>query len=295
MSRLTNNQFLESPVFPFFMQIYKITSAIDPHSHEFVELVFVRKGRGHHSYRGENFAISEGDVFVIEPEVEHAYDIEPNHTLEVYNVLFHPSFLTNEMRALAEVESFVDFYYMEPFIRNAVMFRTRLSLPPAQRTEADFLLQNMLAEFTGKNSGYRILLRTKLIELLVFLSRGYTIRKADEFVEQGDDAALMKRTCEFIAAHCDKPLTLDQVCRMCGLGSTAFTLKFKHYTGRTFLEYRNEMRIRLSEMLLAETNRKIISIALETGFEDISHFNRTFKQFTGFTPKAYRLRKNQIM
>ncbi|MCZ8515798.1 AraC family transcriptional regulator [Paenibacillus filicis] len=290
MTRYKNEQFFEIDGFPFFIDVFPVPHAVPTHSHEFVELVYVRSGRGLHTYRGEQYVIQEGDVFIIEPEAQHAYELEPGFCFDVYNVLFHPSFLAEELKALGQVESFIDFFYLEPFTRNSTLFQTRLSLTTAQQSEAKFLLQQMLAEFSGKQIGYRLLVKTKLIETLVFLSRCYAAKQTNSLGTQPDDKALIGRVCDFIAAHCEKPLTLEQVSRMCGLGSTSFSLKFKQQTGCTFLEYRNEMRIRLAKRLLAQTADKIIAIAHETGFEDISHFNRTFKLLTGMTPRAYRLK-----
>lgn len=287
MTYLTNDHFLESPAFPFNMIAYQVNDVIFEHAHEFVELVYVSTGRGWHIYRGEKFAISEGDVFVIEPEVVHAYDIDPASPFEVYNVLFHPSFLSRELKALSEVDSYVDFFYMEPFIRNSVMFQTRLTLSIQQQSEMEYLFRKLLGEFTGKEAGYRFLVKTKLIEILVTLSRYYA-KKETSMAEQPNIHILLNRVCDFIDAHCEKSITLEQVSRMCGLGSTTFTMKFKNHTGCTFLEYRNEMRIRRAKRLLADTDDKIIAIAHQTGFEDVSHFNRTFKQHTQLTPREFR-------
>lgn len=287
MTYLTNDHYLESTAFPFYIDTYHVNNVIFEHAHEFVELVYVSTGRGWHIYRGEKFEISAGDVFVIEPEVEHAYNIDPASPLEVYNVLFHPSFLSRELKALSEVDSYVDFFYMEPFIRNSVMFQTRLTLSIQQQSEMEYLFRKLLGEFAGKEAGYRFLVKTKLIEILVTLSRYYA-KKDTAMAEQPNIHVLLNRVCDFIDAHCEKSITLEQVSRMCGLGSTAFTMKFKNHTGCTFLEYRNEMRIRRAKRLLADTDDKIIAIAHQTGFEDVSHFNRTFKQHTQLTPRAFR-------
>lgn len=67
---------------------------------------------------------------------------------------------------------------------------------------------------------------------------------------------------------------------------STFKAKFKANTGRTFLEYRNDMRIMAAKRLLVQTELKMIDIAQEIGFEDVSLFNRTFRQWTGMSPAS---------
>ncbi|MDF2662966.1 MAG: AraC family transcriptional regulator, partial [Paenibacillus sp.] len=64
--------------------------------------------------------------------------------------------------------------------------------------------------------------------------------------------------------------------------------KFKQYNGKTFIEYRNEIRIRIAKELLAGTDGKILHIAQEVGFDDLSFFNKLFKQLEGISPGKYR-------
>ena len=52
--------------------------------------------------------------------------------------------------------------------------------------------------------------------------------------------------------------------------------------GRTLL------RLQHARQLLARTDNSVIAIAFEAGFEDLSNFNRAFKQAYGSSPKAYR-------
>jgi hypothetical protein len=70
----------------------------------------------------------KGDVFVIEPNVNHAYEVDMNDHLLVCNILFLPSLLNNELKALSRVTSFVDFFFVEPFLRNRLNFSAHLKL-----------------------------------------------------------------------------------------------------------------------------------------------------------------------
>ncbi|WJH37507.1 AraC family transcriptional regulator [Paenibacillus sp. CC-CFT747] len=98
----------------------------------------------------------------------------------------------------------------------------------------------------------------------------------------------MERVCEFIELHHARPLSLAQVSQMCGMSTSSFTSKFKQAIGKTFIEYRNEVRIRVAKELLLHSDDNLLSIAHEVGFDDLSFFNKLFKQVLGVSPGKYR-------
>jgi AraC-like DNA-binding protein len=63
---------------------------------------------------------------------------------------------------------------------------------------------------------------------------------------------------------------------------------FLRYSGKTVIEYLQERRLAVAMHKLATTDAKVLSVALESGFRDLSYFNRTFRRFAGKTPGAYR-------
>jgi two-component system response regulator YesN len=66
---------------------------------------------------------------------------------------------------------------------------------------------------------------------------------------------------------------------------------FKKETGVAFNEYCMQMRLKKAEALLVDSNEKVIDIAMECGFDNISYFNRVFQKKHGISPKAYRAKK----
>ena len=69
-----------------------------------------------------------------------------------------------------------------------------------------------------------------------------------------------------------------------------FTQLFREVTGSSWADHRTELRINYACRLLRETDRGIIAIAFESGFEDLSSFYRAFKRQTGDSPIRWRPR-----
>ena len=63
---------------------------------------------------------------------------------------------------------------------------------------------------------------------------------------------------------------------------------FKKHLGVTCIEYINNYRLDIAAKKLSMTNHSIMEVALETGFNNISYFNKLFKEKFKVTPKEFR-------
>ncbi|CAG7614790.1 AraC family transcriptional regulator [Paenibacillus allorhizosphaerae] len=291
MELYTKSYYLESEEFPF--SVLPFSNMPDrpskPHTHDFIELVYVVNGCGEHVYKGRAYPISAGDIFVIPPFLEHDYRVTGSKPLDIYNVLFLPSLLTSELQTLSSVTPFVNFFYVEPFLRQNADFQSHMKLTPLEGQEVKRRLDRIATEFNQKALGYRISIKALLIELLVWLSRCYEERSVEPMFHASESKAIWQ-LCEYLDQHYDQQINLEQVCRMCGMSQTSFTAKFKQTVGKTFIEYRNEIRIHASLKWLRETDDKIIHVAERVGIQDLSYYNKLFKHYLGLTPREYRVK-----
>lgn len=94
----------------------------------------------------------------------------------------------------------------------------------------------------------------------------------------------------YIQQNIAKEVTLEEVANLVGLTPNYFSLYFKKTTGVTFINYRMTKRIEAAEQLLALPHYRIVDVAHETGYEDYSHFAKTFRKMKGITPTEFRSR-----
>jgi AraC-like DNA-binding protein/quercetin dioxygenase-like cupin family protein len=290
MTRLVSRDYLVSQEFPFFAEAYafQLGEESPTHAHEFVECVYVMAGEGAHLYAGRSDALSAGTVFLIAPEQEHAYESAGDHPLQVVNVLFDPKFFTPELRALSGMTSFVDLFYIEPFLRGEVPTCAPLKLNPVERVAIQTELDGMIQELQARNRGYQIVIKTHLLAFFVRLSRAYERQERRSVLSSLPEPSLMAAMQAFITSHAMEDLTLTQLCQLSAMSPSTFTAKFRSYTGQTFVEFRNTARVALAKTLLAETDATVASIAVETGFSDLSFFHQQFRAIVGTSPGHYR-------
>lgn len=99
---------------------------------------------------------------------------------------------------------------------------------------------------------------------------------------------IIKKACGYISEHYAKNLTLSEVAEHLHIHPNYFSTLFKSQTGITFRDYLRNVRIEKSKTMITESQIKLNDIAFQTGYQDVSHYNRAFKKVTGISPSNYR-------
>lgn len=126
------------------------------------------------------------------------------------------------------------------------------------------------------------------VELAARAVSGAADASTDHLVPS-DAEARVARTVRMIDRHPDDALTLGRLARGAGLSPYHFLRLFERVTGVTPHQYVLRARLRAAAMRLVDGGEKVVDIALECGFGDVSNFNRAFRTEFGVSPRAYRL------
>ncbi len=97
----------------------------------------------------------------------------------------------------------------------------------------------------------------------------------------------MNAILQFTFQQSHRPIYLDEVAAVANLSLEAFCRFFKTRTRKTYTTFLNEVRVSKACRHLISSDKPIHLIAFETGFNNLSHFNRVFKKLKGQTPRAY--------
>ena len=135
----------------------------------------------------------------------------------------------------------------------------------------------------------------RLIGLLSILrdlatSEEYEVLNADGVAVAIDpkDNDRMNKVYHYIREHFKEHISLAEIADEVSMTEPAFARYFKKISRKTFTKFVNEYRVVHASKLLAETSMTITEVSFESGFNNFSHFNKLFKEFTGKNPSAYR-------
>jgi AraC family transcriptional regulator len=92
----------------------------------------------------------------------------------------------------------------------------------------------------------------------------------------------------FVDEHLAADLTVEQLARVADVSPSSLARRFRNETDTPPWRYVMERRVERAKRLLANTDRSLAAIAVDTGFYDQAHFTRTFKRLEGQTPGGYR-------
>lgn len=265
---------------PFLIHRIKRDEYIDMpqlHCHENYELYYLLAGERNYFIEDKTYRVPRGSLVFVNKHVLHR-TTDPRQAVghERILILFQKPFLGPE-QSLLDIAS-------SPYRSGPPV----LTLTITQQRIVEELLFKMLREAKRKESAFDTLLKSVLIELLIYALR---IREqAIRFPEEPENAQHLKarKIMQYINSHYADPITLGSLSKRFFISPYYMSRLFKSATGFSIMAYVIAVRIKEAQILLRETVKPVTEISADTGFGDLVHFCRTFKKQTGITPQQYR-------
>ena len=98
----------------------------------------------------------------------------------------------------------------------------------------------------------------------------------------------MSGTLQYISAHFQEPITVEQAAAVAGYDRSYFCKQFRKITGMTFHHYLNYYRISVACQLLVDAKLPLSAVAEQSGFSSQKNLSRLFREMLGMTPNQYR-------
>lgn len=259
------------------------------HQHREYELNFVENAAGVKRIVGDSVEeVGDYDLVLICSEnLEHAWDNGRCTSPDIREVTiqFSPDLLSGSLMAKNQFASI------------GRMFRAAdhgVAFPMDTIMKVYSCLDGLASETEGFT---RFL---KLLEILYVLSvNEYRILASSSFshAERNPESRRVQKVKQYINDHYREQLRLDDLSRLVGMTSTAFSRFFKLRTGKTLSDYVLDIRLGFAARMLVDSTRNISEICFECGFNNLSNFNRIFKSRRGVTPKEFRAmyKKNKVV
>jgi AraC-like DNA-binding protein len=112
--------------------------------------------------------------------------------------------------------------------------------------------------------------------------------ESDGEEQRGLSRSALRRVEEYVDAHLDAALDIDELAALVRMSPSHFTRSFSRSVGLTPHRYVIQCRVGKARELLTTTDLPLTEIALNIGFSDQSHFSRRFQEFVGMPPGAFR-------
>lgn len=276
---------------PYFIRRYTQSYGYtEIHRHEYMQINYVYQGKGKHLIHNQEFDIIKGDIFVIPPYIPHRIDPSPPEKAEIFEFEFEPEFVNQNFGKIEDVGSFIDFAYLEPFLVTESQVKPRLNLTGDLQIQVENILNDALKEDKERKQGFILMIKSLLLKLLVLVGRKFTETLSDSETSNIYDRhrEAIYNVIKYIDENYSKELTLEEVAKVSMLSQSYFSYLFKSIISKTFIEYLNDLRISKAMEYLKKTDKRVLDICYDVGFNNVNHFNRLFRERTGVSPLVYR-------
>lgn len=107
-----------------------------------------------------------------------------------------------------------------------------------------------------------------------------------QHIKEGREERLVEIISSIQTNYMD--ITLESLAEEFHLSKPYLSKYIKDKSGMTFQEVVRNERMKRAKNLLKETDQTVENVALSVGYENVEHFNRLFKKFSGMTPVQYK-------
>lgn len=225
------------------------------HIHESFEIIIATQGKIEITVAANKYTISNNECVLVFPNQLHEIKAERNarHSILIFSPQLVRTFAKKIESHIPKINKFsLDNFYIDKI--------TKLNAKQSM-VQLKGLLYSVCGEF-DKNAEYL------------------------EF--KGDKDNLLFKIFNFVAQNYKKSCSLYELSSETNYSYVYLSKQFSKHTGMSYTEYVCQYRINEACYLLMNTNRTVLDIAYNCGFDSLRSFNRSFKSTIGITPSAYR-------
>ncbi|MCP4975407.1 MAG: AraC family transcriptional regulator [Maribacter sp.] len=254
------------------------------HYHPEIELVYINGGAGKRRIGSHISYYTDGDLILIGSNLPHCG--------------FTDKFTGNKNEILVQMKT--DFLG-ETFFNIPEMKKIRNLFEVAKggiafsgRTKK--ILGDNMEDLENQSDFERILSILHILNELT-LSNEFKVLNAEGFALETEvkDNDRINIIFNYVKNNFQEDIPLTEIADMVSMTVPSFCRYFKKITKKTFVQFVNERRLVHASKLLTEQTMSISEVCFECGFNNFSHFNKSFKAFTGQNPSEYRKQSKTIL
>ena len=254
------------------------------HFHPEYEITLTEKSTGKRFVGNSVENFEEGDLVLLGSMLPHAFVNDPIYKQgreDLYSqtlvVQFHQEIFGDRFLNIPECQEI-----------KRVLERSKYGIQVLGKSRK--VIEKELTKLVEMHGLDRMLQLIKILQLICNTTEFRLLSKG-RFVGpfRSSDSGRINAVYNHIVDNFNSEIKLETVASIANLTETAFCKYFKQRTSKSFTRFLNEIRIGHSCKLLLDEDLSIKRICEESGFRNLSNFNRQFKNMTGTTPSDYRM------
>lgn len=253
------------------------------HYHPEYELVLITRGKGKRIVGDHVGRFENNDLVLVGANIPHEWMCTPDYFEE-------PDLFKGEGIVIQFVRNFLGEQFMEAPENQALAdFLARSAMGIEFRGRSKAQISDIMRSMDTMTPGQQLYAIFEIFRIFISEPEIRLLASPAHVTEyQADGHDPMQRALRFILQNFQRSITIDMLLHETSMSHTAFSQRFKTTYRMTFKEYLLQTRIGYACKLLQEHDLNIAEIAYQSGFENLSNFNRQFKKIKGITPTQYQ-------
>lgn len=247
------------------------------HQHEEIQISYIQRGEGTILVGDTITEYKKGDIIALGSNLPHVFRSETTDTEKsvMQTIFFTSTSFGKDFFELPEFKTLIPFFAM---------------LKHGFKIEGDTQkTANQFKKFKNGDELERFSLFFKIIKNLCFSEKKPLSSFIYEKNLSDSEGKRMQSVFEYVMTNYQKNITLEEIAAISNMTKNAFCRYFKIRTNKTFFQFLIEIRIeRAGKLLLKNKESSVLEIAEVCGFNNISNFNRKFKEIKHLSPLQYR-------
>lgn len=251
---------------------------LDCHWHDEFEFLLMTSGKAVFRVGDMQYNVKKGQaVFIKSGEIHSAYSDDSVWGFSA--IVFHPKLLNSNTYDKIQGK------YINTIIEKQRIFSTLIAGINSWEQELIDHIEKTIEIARKKEYTYELLIKAHLYCIFSLLLKD-TRTEVDQNLTYRSDR--LKTAIQFIQSNYMQQIHIRDLSNMVNMSEGHFCRYFKKIVSKTPIEYLNYIRIMKSCELLKNTERKILDIAMEVGFNNFSYYINRFKKYMKVTPAHYR-------
>lgn len=259
------------------------------HWHEEIEITLIKKGQGIHKIDLNPINVEEGDIIFVKPSILHSIEQTSNKDIMIWSTMV---FNLNMLNSALTDGCLIKFF--APIFNNQNELPMIIKKDSPGYDDALITIKKIFECYNLKIYGFELQLKSLLYHLFYIMYSNKLVREKKASTVPKEVSDKIKLILQFIHENYERDLSVEEIALKCNFSEYHFMRFFKKYIGMTCIEYINNYRLEVASSLLNNTNKSILNISFEVGFNNVSYFNKLFKKKYSITPKEFRKSKKNV-
>ncbi|WP_434511369.1 helix-turn-helix domain-containing protein [Desulfitobacterium sp. AusDCA] len=262
---------------------------VKPHIHKCIELVYICDGTGCLSIKDKSMQVFKGDLLFY--NIGELHCLNSDDKINAVEVQIHPQIFDESLIHSQNAVDILTLAWFNDFNEIIAELKPKVTFKGKQRLEVEDIIQQMLKEYTEKETGYLGILFGYLNVLLGKLFR--QIFHETKMDIRQEMPRIAEEVLNYIEKNYYKKLSLEELAGKSFYSPAYFSSVFKECYGISPMQYLNKKRLEKALELLTDINSSVEQVMHAVGFTDRKHFYTIFKESTGVTPGEFRKIKTE--